>query len=103
VSVVHVSHLPVVFLQSSYSTVCNNFCLLFDIISVWIQVEWLMKNYELAEGCSIPRSTLYQHYLDHCNEKKLSPLNTPSFGKLLSSVFMGLKTRRLGKRQVLLY
>uniref|UniRef100_A0AAY4ATY3 RFX-type winged-helix domain-containing protein n=1 Tax=Denticeps clupeoides TaxID=299321 RepID=A0AAY4ATY3_9TELE len=46
----------------------------------------------------LPRSTLYCHYLLHCQEQKLEPVNAASFGKLIRSVFMGLRTRRLGTR-----
>ncbi|XP_047213270.1 MHC class II regulatory factor RFX1-like isoform X5 [Girardinichthys multiradiatus] len=59
---------------------------------------WLLDNYETAEGVSLPRSTLYCHYLLHCQEQKLEPVNAASFGKLIRSVFMGLRTRRLGTR-----
>ena len=62
------------------------------------QVQWLLENYETAEGVSLPRSTLYCHYLLHCQEQKLEPVNAASFGKLIRSVFMGLRTRRLGTR-----
>lgn len=57
-----------------------------------------MENYETAEGVSLPRSTLYSHYLRHCAENKLEPVNAASFGKLIRSVFLGLRTRRLGTR-----
>lgn len=62
------------------------------------QVQWLLDNYETAEGVSLPRSTLYNHYLRHCQEHKLDPVNAASFGKLIRSVFLGLRTRRLGTR-----
>ncbi|KAJ9593861.1 hypothetical protein L9F63_027495, partial [Diploptera punctata] len=62
------------------------------------RVQWLLENYETAEGVSLPRSTLYNHYLRHCNEHKLDPVNAASFGKLIRSVFLGLRTRRLGTR-----
>lgn len=62
------------------------------------QVQWLLDNYETAEGVSLPRSTLYCHYLLHCQQQKLEPVNAASFGKLIRSVFMGLRTRRLGTR-----
>lgn len=52
----------------------------------------------MAEGVSLPRSTLYNHYLTHCSETKIDPVNAASFGKLIRSVFMGLRTRRLGTR-----
>ncbi|XP_031634493.1 DNA-binding protein RFX2 isoform X1 [Contarinia nasturtii] len=61
-------------------------------------VSWLMDNYETAEGVSLPRSTLYNHYMRHCNEHKLDAVNAASFGKLIRSVFTGLRTRRLGTR-----
>ncbi|KAJ8408613.1 hypothetical protein AAFF_G00252480 [Aldrovandia affinis] len=58
-------------------------------------LQWLLDNYETAEGVSLPRSTLYNHYLRHCQEQKLEPVNAASFGKLIRSIFMGLRTRRL--------
>ncbi|KAK9501132.1 hypothetical protein O3M35_002232 [Rhynocoris fuscipes] len=61
-------------------------------------VQWLLENYETAEGVSLPRSTLYNHYLRHCYDNKLDPVNAASFGKLIRSVFLGLRTRRLGTR-----
>uniref|UniRef100_A0A146KXS1 Transcription factor RFX3 n=6 Tax=Lygus hesperus TaxID=30085 RepID=A0A146KXS1_LYGHE len=61
-------------------------------------VQWLVENYETAEGVSLPRSTLYNHYLRHCYDNKLDPVNAASFGKLIRSVFLGLRTRRLGTR-----
>lgn len=61
-------------------------------------VQWLLENYETAEGVSLPRSTLYAHYLRHCADNKLEPVNAASFGKLIRSVFLGLRTRRLGTR-----
>ncbi|XP_066247935.1 transcription factor RFX3 isoform X2 [Euwallacea similis] len=61
-------------------------------------VQWLLENYETADGVSLPRSTLYAHYLRHCSDHKLEPVNAASFGKLIRSVFLGLKTRRLGTR-----
>lgn len=70
------------------------------LIFVHHKVQWLIDNYETAEGVSLPRSTLYAHYLRHCNEHKLEPVNAASFGKLIRSVFLGLRTRRLGTRSV---
>ena len=57
-----------------------------------------MDNFEPAEGCSLRRSTLYSFYLQHCSEQKLEAVNPASFGKLIRSVFLGLRTRRLGTR-----
>ncbi|XP_050342812.1 transcription factor RFX3 isoform X2 [Nymphalis io] len=61
-------------------------------------VQWLLEHYETAEGVSLPRSTLYAHYLRHCSAHRLEPVNAASFGKLIRSVFVGLRTRRLGTR-----
>lgn len=47
---------------------------------------------------SLPRSTLYNHYLSHCSQHDIEPVNAASFGKLIRSVFVGLRTRRLGTR-----
>ena len=63
-----------------------------------ITVQWLVENFEPAEGCSLRRSTLYNYYLHHCTEQRLEPVNPASFGKLIRSVFLGLRTRRLGTR-----
>lgn len=46
----------------------------------------------------MPRSSLYAHYLRHCAAHRLEPVNAASFGKLIRSVFVGLRTRRLGTR-----
>uniref|UniRef100_A0A8W7K8H3 RFX-type winged-helix domain-containing protein n=1 Tax=Anopheles albimanus TaxID=7167 RepID=A0A8W7K8H3_ANOAL len=61
-------------------------------------MNWLVENYETADGVSLPRSTLYNHYMWHCNENKLDAVNAASFGKLIRNVFSGLRTRRLGTR-----
>ncbi|XP_065904590.1 transcription factor RFX3-like isoform X2 [Dysidea avara] len=61
-------------------------------------VQWLLEHFETADGVSLPRSTLYNHYLRHCAANKIDAVNAASFGKLIRSVFVGLKTRRLGTR-----
>lgn len=61
-------------------------------------VSWLHDHFEAAEGVSLGRSTLYQHYCDHCTLNRYDPVNQASFGKLIRSVFPNLKTRRLGTR-----
>lgn len=61
-------------------------------------VKWLLDNYESAEGVSLPRSVLYSHYNEHCQQNRIEPVNAASFGKLIRSVFIGLRTRRLGTR-----
>merc|ERR1719361_1688639 len=61
-------------------------------------ISFLVNNYETAEGVSLPRSTLYSHYQRHCKETSQEPVNAASFGKLIRSVFLGLRTRRIGTR-----
>lgn len=63
-----------------------------------VTVSWLLQNYETSEGNSLPRALMYGHYLRHCAELRLDPVNAASFGKLIRSVFVGLTTRRLGTR-----
>ncbi|VDP76710.1 unnamed protein product [Echinostoma caproni] len=63
-----------------------------------VTVQWLLENYESADGVSLSRSALYSHYLSHCLEHWLEPMNPASFGKLIRSIFVGLRTRRLGTR-----
>lgn len=64
-------------------------------------MQWLLEHFETADGVSLPRSTLYNHYLRHCAATKIDAINAASFGKLIRSVFVGLKTRRLGTRFIL--
>ncbi|VDN44064.1 unnamed protein product, partial [Dibothriocephalus latus] len=63
-----------------------------------VTIQWLLQNFEMAEGVSLPRSALYSHYLNHYMEFWLEPVNAASFGKLIRSVFVGLRTRRLATR-----
>lgn len=73
-------------------------CIFHCLFSSLLQVRWLLENYETAEGISLPRSTLYSHYQTHCSQQGIEPVNAASFGKLIRSVFVGLRTRRLGTR-----
>lgn len=59
-------------------------------------LKWLVETYETVAGVSLPRSVQYLHYMQHCAEQNLEPVNAASFGKLIRSVFLGLRTRRLG-------
>ncbi|PNF43420.1 hypothetical protein B7P43_G13452 [Cryptotermes secundus] len=61
-------------------------------------IQWLWQNFEVAQGVSLPCSTMYNHYLSHCYENKLVPLTETEFGKIIRLVFLGLNTRRLGAR-----
>jgi len=61
-------------------------------------LKWLLDNFEGSEGVSLPRATLYALYMQHCNEDSVEAMNAASFGKMLRSIFSGLRTRRLGTR-----
>ena len=61
-------------------------------------VKWLLDNFEQADGVSLPRARMYDHYIFHSQQHTQEPVNAASFGKLVRSVFTGLKTRRLGTR-----
>ena len=55
-------------------------------------IQWLIANYETAEGVSLPRSTLYSHYLKHCHESKQDPVNAASFGKLIRYILYTMES-----------
>lgn len=59
---------------------------------------WLTSMYEPQENISMPRSALYDHYLEACSVSQHEPVNSATFGKLLRAVFPLLRTRRLGTR-----
>ncbi|KAG1652160.1 UDP-glucose 4-epimerase [Nymphon striatum] len=61
-------------------------------------LRWVEENYELSEGVCLPRSVLYQHYVDHCKQIKWTPSGPATFGKILRQKFPKITTRRLGTR-----
>lgn len=77
----------------------NDILGLFNFVLISMaQVHWLLENFEPAEGVSLPRAILYSFYLEFCASFKVEPVNAASFGKIIRSVFVGLRTRRLGTR-----
>ena len=42
----------------------------------------LNDNYEMEDGVSLPRSSLYTHYMDFCVKNTILPVNAASFGKV---------------------
>ena len=60
--------------------------------------NWLTDHYEPQDNISLPRSVLYDHYLEFCNVQNTEPVNSATFGKIIRSVFPSLRTRRLGTR-----
>ncbi|KAH7986685.1 hypothetical protein HPB52_024797 [Rhipicephalus sanguineus] len=63
-----------------------------------IHVQWCDRQLRDCGGGVVATEHTYNHYLRHCGEHKLEPVNAASFGKLIRSVFLGLRTRRLGTR-----
>ena len=61
-------------------------------------MHWIKDNYEVAVNVSLPRNTIYSHYLEYCKSLGSGPANVALFGKLIRTVFQHLKTRRLGTR-----
>lgn len=61
-------------------------------------IKWLNENYQLEDGVCLPRSTIYEHYLDFCERELIQPVNAASFGKIIRQQFPSLTTRRLGTR-----
>lgn len=61
-------------------------------------MTWLLKNCQLSMDDNVPRNRIYARYVELCTEYDLKPLNPASFGKLVRSLFPGIKTRRLGVR-----
>ena len=41
----------------------------------------LEDNYHLEDGVCLPRSLIYEHYLDYCQRDRSQPVNAASFGK----------------------
>lgn len=69
-----------------------------NLPSTQVIVKWLEANYHYEEGVCLPRSTIYEHYLDFCQRENRHPVNAASFGKLIRQQFSSLTTRRLGTR-----
>lgn len=49
-------------------------------------------------GFTVPRQGLYHSYTMSCKDFGLRPINSASFGKVVRSTFLGIRTRRLGVR-----
>ena len=60
--------------------------------------NWLTDHYEPHNNISLPRSVLYDHYLEFCQSQGTEPVNSATFGKIIRAVFPTLRTRRLGTR-----
>ena len=46
----------------------------------------LEDTYHYEDGICLPRSTIYEHYVDFCQCELLQPVNAASFGKVCGIV-----------------
>ncbi|XP_053164669.1 DNA-binding protein RFX8 isoform X8 [Hemicordylus capensis] len=60
--------------------------------------QWIVDNFCVCEGCSVPRCLLYEMYVENCKQEAQTQVNPATFGKLVRLVFPDLGTRRLGTR-----
>ncbi|KAJ8652249.1 hypothetical protein O0I10_012105 [Lichtheimia ornata] len=66
-------------------------------------LAWLSQTYQYDSDnydTGIQRSRVYEDYIEYLrvNEPDQQPLNAAGFGKLVKTVFLGIRTRRLGIR-----
>lgn len=59
---------------------------------------WLDENYESAKEISIPRSIVYQNYLDFCYRHGIEPEHIYPFGKQVRETFPEVEVKRLRTR-----
>ncbi|KAM5227817.1 DNA-binding protein RFX8 [Ctenodactylus gundi] len=61
-------------------------------------LQWLVDNFCVCEGRSLPRYLLYEIYMETCGQNSQNQVNPAMFGKLVRLAFPDLGTRRLGTR-----
>uniref|UniRef100_A0A8C2PCX6 DNA-binding protein RFX8 n=1 Tax=Capra hircus TaxID=9925 RepID=A0A8C2PCX6_CAPHI len=61
-------------------------------------IQWLVDNFCICEGYSVPRCLMYEIYMETCGQNAQNQVNPATFGKLVHLVFPDLGTRRLGTR-----
>ncbi|XP_055984369.1 DNA-binding protein RFX8 isoform X2 [Sorex fumeus] len=61
-------------------------------------IRWLVDNFCICEGYSVPRCLMYDIYVETCGKNVQNQVNPATFGKLVRLVFPDLGTRRLGTR-----
>ncbi|XP_052601029.1 DNA-binding protein RFX8 [Peromyscus californicus insignis] len=61
-------------------------------------IQWLVDNFCVCEGFSVPRCLMYEIYVETCGQSAQNQVNPATFGKLVRLVFPDLGTRRLGTR-----
>ncbi|XP_042787898.1 DNA-binding protein RFX8 isoform X4 [Panthera leo] len=61
-------------------------------------IQWLVDNFCICEGYSVPRCLMYEIYVETCGHNAQTQVNPATFGKLVRLVFPDLGTRRLSTR-----
>lgn len=56
----------------------------FVLVAEFLCLCRLDQNYQLEDNVCLPRSTIYEHYLDFCQRESIQPVNAASFGKVNS-------------------
>ncbi|XP_026701703.1 DNA-binding protein RFX8 [Athene cunicularia] len=71
----------------------------YDMIKLVCQsCQRVSDNFYLCEGGLVPKWLLYELCMGSCSPNDKYRVNAATFGKLIQSVFPGLRTRRLGRR-----
>ncbi|XP_029794355.1 DNA-binding protein RFX8 [Suricata suricatta] len=61
-------------------------------------IQWLVDNFCICEGCSVPHCLMYEIYVETCGQNAQTQVNPSTFGKLVHLAFPDLGTRRRGTR-----
>ncbi|KAM6179908.1 DNA-binding protein RFX8 [Erethizon dorsatum] len=61
-------------------------------------LRWLVDNFCICEGYSMPRCLVYEIYVETCGQNAQNQVSPATFGKLVHLAFPDLGTRRLGTR-----
>ena len=81
-SIMYTYLIVITFFSINFMVAYSNIFISADILFVFR----LEGNYHLEEGICLPRSTIYEHYLDFCQREQLQPVNAASFGKVSTTV-----------------
>ena len=76
-----------IFVNCDYRTISKN-----------VLFHRLQRHFEVQSQTSLSRGELFKAYIIHCERNNITHCNPATFGKILRSVFPGVKTRRIGTR-----
>lgn len=61
-------------------------------------IIWIRTHLEQDQDISLQKKAVYDEYQSFCESKKIKPLSTADFGKVMKQVYPTVKPRRLGVR-----